>query len=290
MKPDRSRSADDPVAPADRLQRAHLVAPDDRSHTLHRSPAPADLAELVQWFWVPVWSVRPGREAVQQVLQYPCALIVVTEEYARFGGVATGLSTTVLRGDGWAVGVLLQPAAGSLLCGGSMAGFTDRHVELAELFGADGAAFAAALRATMARGAAHDAGARAHAVAAAGEFCRRALPVDDEGRLVNRVVAYVEEHHEVVRVAQLAEHFGCSERSLQRLVRRRLGLTPKWLIQRRRLQEASLRLRAHEPARTLADLAAELGYADQAHLVRDFRTVTGSTPAAFAARYERGVD
>jgi AraC-like DNA-binding protein len=280
MKPDK------PVASADRLQRAHLVDPADVSHTMFRYPAPDDLAALVQWFWIPVWSVPAGQESVQQVLQYPCALVVITEEYARFYGVSRGLSSTVLRGDGWAVGVLLQPAAGSLLAGTSMAEYTDRHVELAELWGSDGAALVSAVRDTMrADPGPADAVTHERAMALVAERLRRALPVDDEGLAVNDLVAFVEANPQVTRVAQAAEHLGYSERSLQRLLQRRLGLTPKWLIQRRRLQEASLRLRQRGPEETLADLAAELGYADQAHLVRDFRTVTGSTPAAFAARY-----
>ncbi len=280
MKPDK------PVAPPDRLERAHLADPRDVTHTMHRYPAPEDLRDLVQWFWVPVWSVPDGQESVQQVLQYPCALIVVTDEYARFYGVSRGLSTTTLRGDGWAVGVLLQPAAGALLSGRSMSELTDRHVELSELFGDAGAAVAERVRAEMGGGAAHDPDAHARAMDVVSDLVRGALPVDDEGLVVNDLVAHVERDDRVVRVAQVAEHAGLSERSLQRLLQRRLGLTPKWLIQRRRLQEASLRLRHREPDQTLADLAASLGYADQAHLVRDFRTVTGSTPAAFAARYD----
>ena len=70
---------------------------------------------------------------------------------------------------------------------------------------------------------------------------------------------------------------------MQRLTRRRVGLSPKWLIQRRRLQEASVRLR-DKPA-SLADVAADLGYADQPHFTRDFRSVTGMTPGEFAVRY-----
>lgn len=69
----------------------------------------------------------------------------------------------------------------------------------------------------------------------------------------------------VVRVGQVCEQFGLSERALQRLVQRRLGLTPKWLIQRRRLQEAAERLRAG-----------------------DFSRATDMTPGRFAARHAPG--
>jgi AraC-like DNA-binding protein len=112
---------------------------------------------------------------------------------------------------------------------------------------------------------------------------RRFLPVDDEGILANRIVAFVEQDPTVTRVGPVCERFELTERALQRLVRRRIGLSPKWLIQRRRLQEASVRLRS-DPA-SLADVAADLGYADQPHFTRDFRSVTGMTPGEFAARY-----
>lgn len=112
---------------------------------------------------------------------------------------------------------------------------------------------------------------------------RPLLPLDAEGELVNRVVAFVEETSEVTRVSQVCDRFDMTERSLQRLVARRLGLTPKWLIQRRRLHEAADRLRGQPIA--LAELADTLGYADQAHFSRDFSAVTGTTPSRFAAQH-----
>lgn len=120
------------------------------------------------------------------------------------------------------------------------------------------------------------------------EVLRPLLPVDEEGELVNRLVTLVESRLDVTRVAQLCEELDLSERALQRLVRRRLGLTPKWLIQRRRLQEAAERLRARST--TAAEIAAELGYADQPHFVRDFARVTSMTPGEFAARFSTGRD
>ncbi len=54
------------------------------------------------------------------------------------------------------------------------------------------------------------------------------------------------------------------------------------MIRRRRLQEAAERLRTN-PDADLATVAAEFGYADQAHLSRDFRAVLGLTPSSYRA-------
>ncbi|WP_336027142.1 helix-turn-helix domain-containing protein [Geodermatophilus sp. FMUSA9-8] len=266
----------------DAIERAHLRDPRDVTAVVHRYEAEGPLAALVQRFWIPVWSVPPGQESVQRVLQYPCCLLVVAPGYARFHGVVQGLSTTTLAGDGWAAGVMLTPAAGALVAGGPVSAFTDRHVDVGEVLGDDGARLTAAVRSAMA-GDPSSPGAHAAAMAAYTDVLARFLPVDDEGRLVDRVVALVESRPDLTRVDQLCAETGLSERALQRLCSRRLGLTPKWLVQRRRLQEAAGRLR--ERTTTVAEVAAALGYADQPHLTRDFARVTGMTPGEFAARY-----
>src|SRR3712207_2452230 len=95
--------------PLDHVERAHLRSPGDASHVMHRYDAAPEFAGLLERFWIPVWSVPPGREAPQQVLQYPVTLLVVSGGYARFYGVVSGLATTTLTGDGWAVGVMCAP-------------------------------------------------------------------------------------------------------------------------------------------------------------------------------------
>ncbi|GAA1430487.1 hypothetical protein GCM10009616_15210 [Microlunatus lacustris] len=161
-----------------------------------------------------------------------------------------------------------------------MAAFTDRHVDVTDVLGQAGGALTDSVRTAM-QGTPHSVQAHQAATAAFGDTLRPLLPLDPEGDLVNRLVALVEERSDLVRAAQLSVETGLSERALQRLVSRRLGLTPKWLIQRRRLHEAAERLRA-DPEGTLAQTAAVLGYADQAHFVRDFSRVTGTTPGKFA--------
>lgn len=262
----------------DPVDRAHLTSAARPSPPIHRYAPSAVLADLVARYWIPVWSLTAP--TTQSTLQYPVCLIVVSDSYARFYGVARGLSRVTLDGDGWAVGVLFRPAAGRLLLGRPVSELTDAHLELASLPSIDGAALAARVTASMTPDPAAPASHRA-AIAAYEDVLAALLPVDGPGLLINRVIDWLTEHPAVTRVSEVAEAFAMTERSLQRLVVDRVGLTPKWLIQRRRLHDAVTRLKAG--AASLSDLAAELGYADQAHFTKDFRAVTGLTPGQYLA-------
>ncbi|TGJ97326.1 AraC family transcriptional regulator, partial [Actinotalea fermentans ATCC 43279 = JCM 9966 = DSM 3133] len=85
------------------------------------------------------------------------------------------------------------------------------------------------------------------------------------------------------RVSDLARVAGTSTRSLQRLLGERLGVGPKWVLQRHRVHLAAERL-ATDPGQDLAALAVDVGYYDQAHLAVDFVSTTGHTPSAYARR------
>ena len=272
MKPDKARQRLDDV------ERAHLIDPRESFYAIDRFGAAPDLTDLVRRHWMPVWDLPEGESSTQEVLQYPVCLIVISDTYARFYGVQSGLSRTTLTGAGWASGVMLQPAAGRLVLGKDVSVVTDRFIEASEVIGGS---IVDAVRAAM------DDPTDPRCRRASADLLEGALrgwlPVDEEGLLVNAIVEAAESEPGLTHVAQLCERFGVSERSLQRLLRRRLGLSPKWLIQRRRLHEASERLRAGPG--DLAGVAHDLGYADQAHFTRDFRRVTGMTPGSFARRF-----
>lgn len=88
------------------------------------------------------------------------------------------------------------------------------------------------------------------------------------------------------RVDRLSEAAGLSPRSLQRLFGAYVGVGPKWVILRYRIHEALERAEAGGPSGAVdwPALAAELGYSDQAHLVRDFTATVGVPPTAYARR------
>jgi AraC-like DNA-binding protein len=92
--------------------------------------------------------------------------------------------------------------------------------------------------------------------------------------------------HELVRAEQAAALLGCDLRTLQRLFRAYVGVSPKWVIQRYRLHEAAQQL-ADGAVAGMTELALRLGYFDQAHFIRDFKAVVGRAPGEHARRFSR---
>lgn len=85
---------------------------------------------------------------------------------------------------------------------------------------------------------------------------------------------------DVARAANLSPfHFS-------RLFRRVMGLSPHEYLLQRRLCYARHLLTATRGDRSIAHVAAEAGFADQAHLTRQFRRVYGVTPGAFRRAHE----
>jgi AraC-like DNA-binding protein len=94
-----------------------------------------------------------------------------------------------------------------------------------------------------------------------------------------------------LRMPDLAREFAISQRQLERLYQSQVGMSPKQYTQLLRVEQARLALKRGQqrpggPAgsRATADLAAELGYYDQSHFIREFRAVVGVTPTAYLKR------
>ena len=86
-----------------------------------------------------------------------------------------------------------------------------------------------------------------------------------------------------IEVAALAAEIGCSRKHLSVRFKREFGMAPKFFARVLRFDRALRSVRGEE-AVDWAGLAAACGYADQAHLSRDFTAFAGSPPAAFLRR------
>lgn len=108
----------------------------------------------------------------------------------------------------------------------------------------------------------------------------------EEDALAGRAVALLRRTRGGIGVGVVAAALGVGERRLQRAFERSVGLSPKRLARVLRFQYA-VRVIGRSGARPGAALALDAGYADQAHFIREFRSLAGVTPARFAL--ERGV-
>lgn len=165
------------------------------------------------------------------------------------------------------IGIRLRPAASGCIVRRPLAELNDRVVDLA---GMD-APFARRLKSAVG---AFAGGAKPAALWRLLSDRLAAHPVD---RRIEAAVARLEADQGRTRIGDLAAATGMSPRGFQMRFRQTVGIAPKRFARIVRLQAALRELDAG--ADSLAILAAEAGYSDQAHATRELGRLTGLTPA-----------
>jgi AraC-like DNA-binding protein len=247
-----------------------------RLPTFDRLPAPQTVAHLVRWFWIPEWQIQPGRSSRQHLIAFPACNLVVEPEAVGLAGPTTRSSYRDLTGTSWAVGALLRPAA--------VPHFAADPAVLHDLYQpVDLPVLHEQVRSAM-LGPGDRQTRHRHAIDAFARWLASTVPPPNrEALLANAMAEAIDSDPTIRTVEDTAVRLCLSARSLQRLASRYVGLPPSVMIRRRRLQEAAERLRT-DPEMTLAAVAADLGYSDQAHLANEFRSVLGLTPSTYRRR------
>ncbi len=225
------------------------------------APSP-DLSPYVDRYWDVTWDyTRPYR---QLIVPYPNVHLTFGAGAAEVHGVSSHHVVRELGGAGHVFGVAFQPGCFGPFLGEPVQSITDRTVPGDTVFAnlpdrPDVDTVERMIRANL-------------------------PPRDQRAQLATAVVSRIITEPEITRVDMLAQDLDTSVRGLQRLFADHVGVGPKWVIRRYRLHEVTQRMEAQEPI-DWAALAADLGYADQAHLVRDFSAMFGESPTRYAARY-----
>lgn len=271
-------------APAPRGVLGGGAPEESREH--QRFLPPATLADYVAHFWSVRWSVSEPKLA--ETLPHPTVHVVFEQstsrgQVAEIAGVPRGRFSRQLSGAGSVFGVKFRPAMFQPLLNASMSSLTGRVLSLDELFGVDALGLAKAVFSSPqieARCAVLEAFLLQRLARIPASAFEAACAVRD---LVERMAS----DQTLLRAESAATLLAVDVRTLQRRFRAYVGVSPKWVILRYRLHEAAERLKARK-LESLAALANELGYADQAHFARDFTKWVGQTPSAFLTR-ERDV-
>ena len=241
------------------------------------------LAPFVDYYWIPRWDLRGKPSYEQTILPHPNVHLVFEASGAGIFGVDRRLFTRTLSGLGLALGVRFTAGGFRPFWQAPISQLTDRVVPAARLFGSRAEQ---ARQAIMCDGAfevgdfaADDARMIGYAEALLGSVLPERDPLAEQ---VAALVSRITDDPGLRRVDELSAASGMTARTLQRLFADYVGVSPKWVMRRARLHEAAEHADSGEPV-DWASLASDLGYADQAHLTRDFTLTIGVPPSRYAA-------
>ena len=234
------------------------------------------LAPFVDYYWIPRWDLRGRPPHEQTVLPHPNVHLVFEAGGAGIFGVDRRLFTRSLSGLGLAFGVRFTAGGFRPFWQAPISQLTDRVVSAARLFGPRTEKTRQAIIGDFDV----DDGVM---IGYAEALLHSVMPERDPlAEQVAGLVSHITEDPGLRRVDELCAVSGLSARTLQRLFADYVGVSPKWVMRRARLHDAAERADSGEPV-DWAALAADLGYADQAHLTRDFTLTIGVPPSRYAA-------
>jgi AraC-like DNA-binding protein len=243
-----------------------------KSFRLTRYRPSRALAPFVARFWIMRWALHEPYH--QGVIPYPCVNLAVERGRSGIFGVVSRSISRVLEGQGLVFGVQFLPGGFRTFLGKPIAGLTDRSIPIADVFDTSDREWEEAIL---------PAGEDATMIAQAESRLRARNPERTaDAETVLHIVNAVADDREITRVDDVVRLAATSKRTLERLFKEYVGVGPKWVIQCYRLHEAA-EYAVKDTRHDWADIAVKLGYADQAHFIRDFRRFVGQSPARYTA-------
>ncbi|MGY1772625.1 helix-turn-helix domain-containing protein [Blastococcus sp. SYSU D00813] len=239
--------------------------------TLDRLPPSDDLADLAAVHWRVAWDLPPGQRHESLVLSYPAVNVSFEPDGTWVTGPVSGTYRRELTGRAAVCAVRFRPAAFRSLVERPVSHLRDRVLPARDLVALDDDLV------RRVRESPDLATARPVVEDWLRTLPRRQTPEQAE---LYAAVDLVERDRELTRVDQLADRCGRSVRWLQRAFADAVGLPVKQVIRMARLREVAERALTGDV--DWAAVAADLGYADQAHLVRDFTAAVGTPPGRYA--------
>lgn len=245
----------------------------EKKFQLSRHLPAQDLSFFVERYWIVSWDLRGQEPYVQETLPYPCVNLVIEQDQSRVYGVGTGKFARLLENKGRVFGIKFKPGAFYPFVKSPVSHFTNDSISFWDALGVESKALEEAILSREDEGA---------MIELAEKFLRERLPEQDENvRVINEIVDFIIAHREITKVDDVVSRLSLNIRTLQRLFRQYVGVSPKWVIKRYRLHEVAERLADGEVV-DWPGMVLELGYSDQAHFIKDFKTIVGRTPAEYA--------
>lgn len=241
--------------------------------TRHEVRSPG-VARFVERYWSVRWALDDGESFTSETLPHPTVNVVFEAEGSAAHGIPHARFSRTLVGEGWVFGVKFRPGAFAPFMDAPIGHLTNTSLPVEKVFGDAIVPVDAAIRAS------ND---DTRAITLFERFLEPRLPAyDPELDRVLEIMRVALDDPSLSDVDAFAARASVPVRTLQRLFKEHIGVAPKWVLRRFRIQEAAERA-MRDPDVSFAALAHALGYADQAHFARDFRAHVGKTPTEYVA-------
>lgn len=235
-------------------------------------------------YWGFTVHALPTPDFVHRVWPDGCASLVMgffgdTPTFAGIVGATTVAGTVPVHAGERYVGIRFRPESGAVSCNRDANEMRDGRVQARDVFGDAIDALIAQLRTAI----------EPDDIARAMDawMLQQRVPAESVDALARSAVQFIVQHDGTCTMQQVADALHVAPRQLQRRFRAATGLTPKEYANIRRARAALKRVALGESMRALggwARLAAESGYADQAHLTREWTRLMTLSPTVLSNR------
>jgi AraC-like DNA-binding protein len=232
----------------------------------------SDLTPWIAHYWIIHWDLRGCPPYVAENLPHPNVHLIFENESAQIAGVQTHKFSRLIEGKSHVFGVKFRAGGFRPFFKFPVSRLADRTIPARRIFGEGLKALEEAAFSSRREN---------EKVEAADAFFRARMPEPDPMvTLAGELVDLVLQDPAIKTVADLARRAAMGQRSLQRLFGEYVGASPKWVIRRYRLHELVEKSNSGSEL-DWPQLALDLGYFDQAHLINDFKSIVGYSPTEY---------
>lgn len=226
-----------------------------------------DVKDIIELFWSVSWDLPSGEIIEQKILPNPHVNIVHYGDGTYVEGVVKSYFNYHLEGQGEILGVKFKIGGFKSMASISAAELTNKKIPIVTLL-PDNYHELTVLNGIDAK-------------IKWFENCYKSHnDYHEKAHLADGIINDIKENKSIMHVDQICERHTIGKRRLQRLFNEYVGVNPKWVIRMYRLQEIKMIVENRHKV-DWASLAYDLGYSDQAHMIKDFKSIVGMTPKQY---------
>jgi AraC-like DNA-binding protein len=230
-----------------------------------------ELKTYVELIWVMRWDLVDGEFFDAEVIPSAYTNLTCMPGGARVTGVTTGRYQYRVEGNGVIFGVMFRPGGLYQYSASRLSDLTDSTCDAEDIFKfADNAFNSSVLQSSDLEG----------MFLMQNQLLGITKSTSSKVGDISKIIEFTKNRPDTT-VKGVSKEFRISERKIQALFDEQVGVGLKWIMLRNRILKAAELTEASSPT-NWSQVASDLGYSDQAHLINDFKKITGKTPANYA--------